>query len=78
MTAELEVLFRDLRNPQLDESRVVELSDIVGCSLAEQNALLIRHEGNLERAVRSHIAAESRREGSGRGAGKGKGKDKGA
>ena len=69
MTAELEALFHDLKNPQFDESRVVELSDITGCSLAEANALLIRHEGDLERAVRSYIAAENRREGNGRGAG---------
>ena len=60
LTAELEADFQDLRNPQFDEALVVELSDIVGCSQAEANALLIWHEGNLERAVRSYIASEGR------------------
>jgi len=69
LTAELEALFHDLRKPQFDEARVVELSDIAGCSQAEAHELLIRHEGHLERAVRAYIAAESRRDGNGKGAG---------
>jgi len=62
MTAELEALFGDLRDTRFDEALVVEISEIVGCSQAEARALLIRHQGNLEGAVRSYIASEGRRE----------------
>ena len=62
MTAELEALFGDLRDTRFDEALVVEISEIVGCSQAEARALLIRHQGDLEGAVRSYIASEGRRE----------------
>ena len=60
MTAELEALFGDLKDTRFDDALVVELSEIVGCNQADARALLLRHEGNLERAVRSYIAPEGR------------------
>ena len=59
LTEELEDLFDDLGKALFDEATVVELSNIVGCSQAEANALLTQHEGNLEMAARSYIASEN-------------------
>ena len=69
LTAELEALFKDLRDTRVDEALVLELSEIVGCSQAVAQSLLTEHQGNLEGAVRHHVAMESRREGESGGGG---------
>ena len=63
LTAELEALFNDLRDPRVNEALVLELSEIVGCSQAVAQSLLTEHQWNLEGAVRHYVAMESRREG---------------
>ena len=45
MTGELETIFADLRETRLDETTVVELSEIVGCGREEAHALLGEHRG---------------------------------
>ena len=63
LTAELEALFEDLRDPRVDEALVLQFSEIVGCSPAVAQSLLTEHQWNLEGAVRHYVAMESRREG---------------